>query len=315
MPISSGKGRSGGAVPSVESKAITMTVGDAMRDIVIVADFMQPNYKLHGLPSGFIQENIRFSKYRYGEKNTCTIGVTPPPADAIKSDKVEVFFGSENATNWRGTITIEAKEVHKEPPITLAELKAKIANDEDVRFVNTRGITDMSWLFQKKTTFNQDISRWDTSNVTTMRGMFSEARAFNQDIGNWDTSKVTNMGDMFSYANNFNQDIGNWDTSNVTHFPSMFASALKFNQDIGKWDTSTATNMYGMFNSATAFNQDIGNWDVSNATSMSHIFDTASSFDQDVSRWKINQNASVIDVFARTIIREEYKFRKAQPER
>ena len=63
---------------------------------------------------------------------------------------------------------------------------------------DTSLITDMSKLFWRKYTFNDDISQWDTSKVTNMANMFNSATTFNQPIGNWDTSKVTNMLHMLS---------------------------------------------------------------------------------------------------------------------
>ena len=66
--------------------------------------------------------------------------------------------------------------------MTLTELKAKIAANEDVTGVDTSNIVDMSGLFSKNTTFNQDISAWNVSNVTKMNGMFYKAENFNQDI-------------------------------------------------------------------------------------------------------------------------------------
>jgi surface protein len=56
---------------------------------------------------------------------------------------------------------------------------------------DTSSVTNMSYMFDKATTFNQDISTWNTSAVTTMYAMFRDATAFNQDVSAWDVSKVT----------------------------------------------------------------------------------------------------------------------------
>jgi len=72
-------------------------------------------------------------------------------------------------------------------------------------------ITDMSDLFDNKTTFNSDISNWDVSNVTNMTNMFQGATAFNSPINNWDVRKVTNMSRMFNFASSFQQPLNLWD--------------------------------------------------------------------------------------------------------
>ena len=47
-------------------------------------------------------------------------------------------------------------------------LKTMIKNDEDLRFICTTKITDMSKLFSESQ-FNGDISKWDVSNVIDCR--------------------------------------------------------------------------------------------------------------------------------------------------
>ena len=59
-------------------------------------------------------------------------------------------------------------------------------------------VTDMSFLFRDKPTFNEDISKWDVSSVTDMWGMFAAVPSFNQDISKWNISSVTDMGDMLN---------------------------------------------------------------------------------------------------------------------
>ena len=49
----------------------------------------------------------------------------------------------------------------------------------------TSEVTDMSRMFYRAESFNQDISKWDTSNVTDMSGMFCEATSFNLENAPW----------------------------------------------------------------------------------------------------------------------------------
>ncbi len=157
----------------------------------------------------------------------------------------------------------------------------------DISDWDVSNVTDMSELFQFKSTFNDDISYWDVSSVTDMKYMFRGANAFNQDIGSWDVSNVSNMEVMFYNANTFNQDIGSWDVSRVTDMRDMFKSATfgntSFNQDIGSWDVSNVQEMDGMFFNSS-FNKDIGSWDVSSVIDMKYMFFYA-PFNQDLSTW------------------------------
>jgi surface protein len=110
---------------------------------------------------------------------------------------------------------------------------------------DTSLITDMSGLFQSKTTFNDNIGDWDTSSVTTMNNMFYEAEAFNQDISSWNTSKVDGMVRMFRDAASFNQNISAWDVGAVTDFTSMWLAAgamLGANGDANRLAIHTAWN-------------------------------------------------------------------------
>tara|TARA_R110000803_G_scaffold91350_1_gene158702 strand:- start:223 stop:2037 length:1815 start_codon:yes stop_codon:yes gene_type:complete len=140
----------------------------------------------------------------------------------------------------------------------------------------TGDITDMSGLFEDKTTFNDDISNWDVYNVTNIGSMFKNAEAFNQDISQWNVSNVTSMNSMFYNATSFDKDINFWDVSSVTTMNAIFYDAHAFNQDIGSWDVSSVTNMDFMFFDSLAFNQDISSWCVTNIGSEPSNFSTSS---------------------------------------
>lgn len=66
--------------------------------------------------------------------------------------------------------------------------------------IDTRKITDMSWLFHGGILVNyEDIESWDVSNVENMEGMFFGVRIM-ANLYKWDISKVKNMQYMFAYS-------------------------------------------------------------------------------------------------------------------
>jgi surface protein len=136
---------------------------------------------------------------------------------------------------------IELKEVLNKPVRKIVYSKEEIwemlDNNEDItNIILDPSLKDLSFLFEDKKDFNQDISGWDVSSVGDMGLMFHRATSFNQDLSKWDVSNVTDMRGMFAGATSFNQDISNWDVSNVRNMYMMFAGATSFNQDLSKWD-------------------------------------------------------------------------------
>ena len=97
----------------------------------------------------------------------------------------------------------------------------------------TGGVKDMSRLFSKASSFNDDITGWDTSGVRRMKDMFKGAVSFNQPLKGWNVGKVMNMHGMFSYASSFNQPLGGWNVDEVENISLMFCDASAFNQDLG----------------------------------------------------------------------------------
>ena len=198
--------------------------------------------------------------------------------------KVELEAAVDGWTASPQTITADSPVPSGQGSGTYGEM-----NTWDVSF-----ISDMSFLFNGKQDFNEDISNWDVSNVTNMTMMFYNT-AFNQDIGGWNTLKVTDTNSMFN-SSSFNQDIGGWNTSSVTDMSSMFAGTA-FNQYIGGWVTSNVTLMNFMFN-GSSFNQDIGGWDTSNVTQMAAMFLNAQSFNQDLTGWCVTNISSEPNSFS-----------------
>jgi surface protein len=105
------------------------------------------------------------------------------------------------------------------------------------------------------------ISEWDTSMVTDMSYLFELATAFNDDISSWDTGAVTDMSWMFFLASSFNQPLVSWDVSRVTRMQYMFYQATSFNQPLSSWDVNQVTNLYRMFYNALGYSYTLC-WDL-----------------------------------------------------
>ena len=84
---------------------------------------------------------------------------------------------------------------------------------------------EMDWVEESaKNLLNQEATyiAWDVGKVTNMSGMFYKATSFNNDIGDWNVANVKNMNQMFNKATSFNQDINSWRTIQVINKDSMF---------------------------------------------------------------------------------------------
>jgi surface protein len=104
----------------------------------------------------------------------------------------------------------------------------------DLTNVDTSTVQDMSFMFHRARSFDQDIGGWDTSTVQDMSGMFSQANLFNQDISGWDTSTVQDMSGMFRYAESFDQDISAWSVNQIAQKPRRFDEDAGFEGVTGK---------------------------------------------------------------------------------
>ncbi|KAL3806673.1 hypothetical protein ACHAXA_003448 [Cyclostephanos tholiformis] len=152
----------------------------------------------------------------------------------------------------------------------------------------TSGVDSMSYLFDQKGTFNDDISNWDVSSVTDMSYMFYNATSFNQNLNKWDVSSVTNMICMFCFATSFDQSLDGWNVRSVIDMTAMFQFATNFNKKLNSWNVSSVTRMYGMFFAALRFNQPLDRWDVRSVFDMATMFTNATSFNQPLDGWVVS---------------------------
>jgi surface protein len=171
-------------------------------------------------------------------------------------------------------------------------------NPTNINSWNTASVTDMSYMFNSASAFNQNIGSWNTSAVTNMSNMFSNAISFNQNIGSWNTGAVTNMTYMFSNTSAFNQNIGSWNTGVVTNMSAMFSNAYAFNQNISLWNTTAVTNMSAMFDGTRAFNQQISSWNTAAVINMSAMFQGARAFNQNIGSWNTSAVTNMIAMFS-----------------
>jgi surface protein len=82
-------------------------------------------------------------------------------------------------------------------------------------------IDDLSYLFQGKASFNEDISKWNVASVKNMNGMF-ESTMFNGNLSKWNVASVENMMQMFNDNTAFKGDISNWNVAAVKDMRGMF---------------------------------------------------------------------------------------------
>jgi len=159
--------------------------------------------------------------------------------------------------------------------------------NEDISEWDVSSVTNMSNMFESAWLFNQPLNYWNVSNVESMNSMFINAEAFNQPLNLWDVSSVKYMGLMFTNAKLFNQDISMWNVSLVEDMDSMFKNT-NFDQPLNDWDVSSVNNMAYMFENAKVFNQPLYSWDVSAVTNMKQMFLHATLFNQDISMWDVS---------------------------
>lgn len=140
---------------------------------------------------------------------------------AVFEEQKPKFYLAENGV----TIKCEDAEVGDTGMVDGKEYTKRTADQittNNAPTTCTSGITDMSYLFDGASSFNEDITHWDVSSVTRMNRMFTGVDLFNQDISHWDVSSVQNMDRMFWLASDFNQDLSGWCVKMIASKPDDF---------------------------------------------------------------------------------------------
>lgn len=100
-----------------------------------------------------------------------------------------------------------------------------LKNIEDLEFVNTSRVTDMTVMFDGcSSLLSVNLKSFDTSTVTDMTCMFYDSYNLTDiNLSSFNTGNVTTMGAMFyNCCQLTNLDLSNFDISKVTIMNSMF---------------------------------------------------------------------------------------------
>jgi surface protein len=188
-----------------------------------------------------INTNIKTHTYTTSDTYTIQISVADDNVSKITRFGINAYEGS-----WLGSEYLTAITAWGDfnGIASLNNIGGAALTSVPITVPNT--VTNMSYMFQFASNFNQDLS-WNVGNVDDMTNMFYTATNFNGNIRNWNVGNVIYMTGMFFDASSFNQDIGNWDVGNVEVMYYMFTLAVSFNQDLSRWNVGQVRIMYSMF--------------------------------------------------------------------
>ena len=151
----------------------------------------------------------------------------------------------------------------------------------EIKLIENKPITNMSYMFSSSLISLPDISEWDTRYVTDMSFMFGSCNSLKSlpDISKWNTKNVKDMNSMFNYCTSLKSlpDISKWNIKNVTNISSMFygCNTLKSLPDISKWDTKNITDMSYLFSECSSLKSfpDISKWELNEDVIKDYMFD------------------------------------------
>jgi len=130
----------------------------------------------------------------------------------------------------------------------------------EVKFIQTKKITDLSYMFSNSSLIEvKNILYLSSNGITNMKSMFQrcfDLTTLPEEFSDFDTSNVTNMDSMFVLCTHLEklQDISKWNTINVKDIRQMFNKCylLKAAPDITKWNIQNVVYMQMLFAECTS---------------------------------------------------------------
>ena len=144
-----------------------------------------------------------------------------------------------------------------------------------VENLDTKLVTDMSFMFESYPGTSLDLSHFDTSNVTDMRYMFKNCHNLKDlDLSSFDTSNVETMYGMFVGDFDLHSvDVSSFDTSKVEDMSRMFSYCNVDSLDLSGFDTRSVETMKEMFKTSTFDSLNLSSFDFRNVDSFRNMFD------------------------------------------
>ena len=135
----------------------------------------------------------------YATDSVGKVGNVAPCANMLIVDRsmlVAAIADADNVTRYTFTGRAEGYSTDDSSPAHVSDNKTYSFGNSDgdgTRNIFTGQVDNMSGLFSD-TDFNADIGYWEVDNVTDMSYMFDNATTFNQNLSGWNVSNIVIAG-------------------------------------------------------------------------------------------------------------------------